>query len=376
MDLNPSAHPEARVLRVAGAASGPFSLKISYCQFVDTTVVINPGDVFAHAVGIRSGRIGGAEFWEAMRDSHILSAIGPIRFDLHHTCEMVKFSYPRDNAGRSLQGQIFRLKNATTGPVRVLGLPDSGEASIRFDLFDQAGNSVKSAATEDLLGDPLLALKDTFPQGQPGSLVTLPQPPGTYFLAVSGFHLLDSWTLLFGENQSVPGQLNAEGLGKPDPAPLLDLGNEPAAVSAAFELMGQPFASHILPGQAFVFIPPFGGWRPEYSMDGEHWSEAGPASDAHLFPSFRALVLPSAGGQYGFIRLRDIAAGQDVLSYTAPRPVSFIAAPTEPGHTYSLESSPDLLDWMFEAPVAGDGGVLEWAMPIVAERMFFRVRSE
>lgn len=368
MAINADAHPLPIYVRVAGSSATPFSLKITFClpnsAFIDN---------LSRASGRRSGRNGAMEFWESLREARLIQALGPIDFGIDLTCQMRKFGYPRDGEGRSMQGQLFTMSNATPGPLRVLGIPGSGDASVRFDLFDMTGVLVGSAATRDLLGDPDLEFNDTVPHGVPCSLQTGDQPAGDYILAVSGFHLLDSWTLLFGEGQSALGQPNAEGLGKPDPAQLLDLPPSEDAQAASVGLMGGPFATSLLPGVTLTFPQPQGGWRAEYSLDGKVWNEAGRACDLAQQPCVGSFPLPGGGGGgFGLVRIRGLA-GREEIPPSASAAATFIATPTQPGFEYSLGASGDLGAWGLGETSPGDGSVFEWVMPTGPGQDFFRV---
>jgi hypothetical protein len=135
-------------------------------------------------------------------------------------------------------------------------------------------------------------------------------------------------------------------------------------------------AGHLIPGAQLTFIPPLGGYRAEYSSDGQSWSEAAPASDLLMFPASISLPLPiNPDGSPGFLRVRSLRDRAELPPYVLFQSYQpqFLAAPTEPGHSYSLQSSKDLSEWSSDTPVTGDGSVLTWPLPTWEDHNFFRI---
>ena len=370
LSINAAAHPLPVILRVTGVTPGSYTIRFRHCVFSQAFCDTLTGGARAR---FNPGTLRG--FWENMRDALIIPAGGPVEFGARFTGDMARFRYPRDTSGRSQYGQLFLIENSKAGPLRVLARPGNSGASLRLDLFSLGGTPLGGAATADMAGDPGLDTKDFHPQGGLLPLETTSQPAGTYLLAVSGFRFVDAWTLLFGENQTAPGQVNAEGSGNPVPLVLDDAPFVEPALSGAQALQGTGFGLSIIPGAQLVFIPPLGGWRAEYSMDGKTWTEAAPASDMLMFPSSVSLPLPAADGTPGHVRirgLRDRREAEPYLIFGAQQP-RFIAVPTEPGVSYTLDAALDLNAWQPSSPVIGDGSVLEWEFPAWGDRGFFRV---
>lgn len=374
LTLNTAGHPLPVILRVTGVTPGSYTIRFRYCRFSEAFCdSLTAGARARFNPGILP------DFWEKTRDAWIFPVGGPVEFGPRFTADMAKFRYPRDKEGRSQHGQLFLVQNRKTAPLRVLARPGNTGASLRLDLFSLSGTPLGGAATEDMAGDPGLDTKDYHPQGELLPLETADQPAGTYLLAVSGFHFTDAWTLLFGNDQTAPGQVNAEGTGNPVPPVLDDAPLREPAQSGAQALQGTPFGLSIIPGSQLTFIPPLGGWRAEYSMDGLSWNEAGPASDMLMFPSTASLPLPAAAdGSTGYVRIRGLRERRELPPYTIIQPPqpNFIAVPTEPGVSYTLDSTTDLSTWQSGTAITGDGSVLEWAYPTWGDRGFFRVTRE
>ncbi len=371
LSINAAAHPLPLILRLTGVSPARYRINVRYCIFDQTfcdsltsssRARIKPGSLRA--------------FWENRRDSLIFPVTGPVEFGPRFTSDMATFNYPRDKDGRSQYGQLFLIENSKSGPLRVLARPANSSASLRLDLFSLDGKSLGAAATDDLAGDPDLDTKQLHPKGDPLPLESSDQPAGTYILAVSGFHFTDAWSLLFGELQSSPGLVNAEGAGNPTPLALDDAPLWQPAQSGAQNLQGTPFALSIIPGAQLTFIPPLGGYRAEYSSDGQSWSEAAPASDLLMFPASISLPLPiNPDGTPGFLRVRSLRDRAELPPYVLFQSYQpqFLAAPTEPGHSYSLQSSKDLSEWSSDTPVTADGSVLTWPLPTWEDHNFFRI---
>jgi hypothetical protein len=364
--INTNAHPLPLLLKLDGDTTERFALKLTFCvpsqSFIDSA---------AGGASARSGRNGAMEFWEALRELRFLEFSIPRDFGPDLTGQMVEFGWNRDKAGRSMQGQLF-LMHHNGGDLRAGAIPGNPDASLRLDLTDLKGGALGGIATEDLQdtdgNDPNVSF---CPLSAPFVLESKGLPVGDYLLAVSGFKLTDTWTLVPGAANSMPGFATAENLmGLPPqqgqlPSALLPV---PArGISGLNALTGGPFDLHPLNASKLSFTAPQGAaWRLEYASAGTDWSESGPATK---FPG-STFAYPPPGGSY---RIRSIWPRR-VLSVSASA-ATYFAVPTEIGRSYAGQFSDDLNFWLTgSAPRAGDGSVFLYSVPMFNQRNFMRVR--
>lgn len=369
--INAYTHPLPLFLKIEGTSAASFSLKITYCDGNSALDAVING-----ASSARSGGNGWIDPMDFLRELRWVDISVPTTFTPDFPDDLVKFNWPRDLQGRSLRGQLFHITH-TGGPLRLMAEPGHSAASGRFDFFDMNGFNLGGGATEDLIGsDDPGPYSSYHPQSLPISLETKSQPPGEYFLALSGFHLTDHWRLTLGENQTLPGYPTVENPGgsinKPLTIPML-IGDAsfPFSPSAVSRLAGTPFAPHVLIGLSVKFPVKIGEpWRLEYSEDDETWTEASSASMPFVTGEDLSYAFPPPGGHFRIRRFWP----RSVLPISSSLPAPYYAVPTALSRSYSTEFSEDLLNWLPSTPIPGDDAVLLRSMSIFGERGFYRTR--
>jgi hypothetical protein len=365
VEINANAHPLPLLLKVDGATTSSFSIRLTFC--IPSASFIGAA---AGASSERSGRNGAFEFWEALREARLIRSLIPRDLGPDLTFDMAKFNWPVDMAGRSLQGQLFHITH-TGGPLRLRAIPGGPDVSGRFDFSTVGGQHIAGIATADLEGfDGQQQGVSYHPQSAPINFETSSQQPGDYLLAISGFKLTDTWSLTLGAAQTLPGFPNFEGTAGQIPPVPASPPSMPRPISGAAALTGQRFSLCTIPAFDAKFNAVVGRpWRLEYSLDGQSWAEAGRAESPLFNGEAKIQALPPRGG---FWRLRDIFS-RSVISATATSATAF-AAPTEAGRWYSDETSADLQFWLFGSPRPGDGSVILFYLPMFGDRNFLRVR--
>lgn len=359
LSANSDAHPPPYYLVVDGTAPHRYDIRVRFCF---------AGSILRDTAGSAGSARGGQnpfEFFEQLRELRWQDLGVPRSAGFPDWLDLVKFGWPRDQAGRSTRGQVFRLNHAG-GNLRFTATPLVPGASLRLDFFNMNGVNIGGIATADI--EPVDGKPPGLeyrPQSQPMELDLGPQPAGDYLLGVSGFKLTDTWDFLPGASLVRAGYPSAES-----PLDQLLIPQQPEAPEQPLQRLLSGFNQRL--GQAIgrsirgeVQPPGDGPIRIEYSLDGQQWHEAG----AMFGFGGQFLLTPPPGVQ---IRFTYPSSGE-TLSYTA-EPALNLTIPTEPGARFFIERSDDLQFWFRDPsmPFTGDGTIFTWPIFPFGDRGFFR----
>lgn len=362
LTVNGDAWPLPLILSVEGTAAHEFDIRLRHCV---------AGSIVRDAAGSAGSARGGQnphEFFEQFREMRWLDLSVPRGFGFPDWLDLVKFSWPRDEGGRSTRGQAFHLYHSG-GNLRFVATPLVPEASLRLDVFNMNGVNIGGGATADIEAiDGQQAGLQYHPQSQPMDLDLGPQPAGDYFLGVSGFKLSDSWDFLPGASLVRPGYPNVqsplEQLLHPQ-QPELPEHPMHRLLTGFNQRLGQALAEG-LSGQ--VQPPLTGPIRIEYSLDGEFWHEAG---GLFGYAGYFSLVPPPG------VQVRFTGPWSEQVLNVVPffgGSANQLAIPTEPGTSFHIERSEDLEHWLPDPSESflGDGTIFHWPIVIDRPRAFFR----